>query len=253
MGHALVQLLRGDRRFVFRHAVTHAESELMGQPVYEPHTADTPCYVSGWEHVPALDVVVDFSSPEGLADTLTWCEAHGVALVTGTTGLDEALHERVQSASHNIPILQAANFSLGVAVLTRLLREAAAMLPQWDLEILEAHHRRKQDAPSGTALALGAAAAAARDTTLADVAVPAREGHTGERRQGDIGFAVVRGGDIVGEHTAMLVGMGERLELAHRATDRGIFARGALSAAAWLVHQAPQLYGIEQMLEDPVG
>ena len=138
-----------------------------------------------------------------------------------------------------------------MALLTRLLREAAAALPDWDLEIVEAHHGRKQDAPSGTALALGQAAAAARDATLERVAVYSREGRTGERVPGSIGFAVVRGGDIVGEHQALLIAAGERLELAHRATDRSIFARGALQAAQWLVGRAAGHWRLEDVLASP--
>jgi 4-hydroxy-tetrahydrodipicolinate reductase len=146
--------------------------------------------------------------------------------------------------------LRAANFSLGVAVLTRLLREAAAALPDWDLEIVEAHHGCKEDAPSGTALALGHAAAEARGTTLAKDGVYVREGRPGVRRSGSIGFAVVRGGDVVGEHTALLLGHGERVELSHRATDRSIFARGALEAAAWLAGKQPGAYSIDDLLQE---
>jgi 4-hydroxy-tetrahydrodipicolinate reductase len=137
-----------------------------------------------------------------------------------------------------------------VAVLTRLLRQAAAALPDWDLDIIEAHHNRKEDAPSGTALALGEAAADARDSTLAESAVYAREGRTGPRKLGTIGFAVVRGGDIVGEHVALLMGQGERVELAHRATDRSIFARGALEAAHWLSGRTAGAYDLDAMLSE---
>jgi 4-hydroxy-tetrahydrodipicolinate reductase len=179
--------------------------------------------------------------------------AHGVALVTGTTGIDDGLAQRLKVAASHIAVLRAANFSLGVAVLTRLLRDAAAALPEWDLEILEAHHGRKQDAPSGTALALGRAAAEARGSTLEDTAIHAREGQVGARKAGGIGFAVLRGGDIVGEHTAMLATGGERLELVHRATDRGIFAGGALEAAAWLAGRAPGDYSIEDVLQPRVA
>ncbi len=250
MGRALVALLRGDRRFVLERAVIDADSELVGQPLHAPSTPETPCYVAGWEAAGELDVVVDFSTPSGLADTLAHCESRGVALVTGTTGLDDDLQRRLETAARRIPVLRAANFSLGVAVLTRLLRDAAAALPDWDLEIVEAHHGRKQDAPSGTALALGQAAAAARGAELDDVAVHARHGHAGERVAGSIGFAVVRGGDIVGEHTAMLATRGERVELGHRATDRSIFARGALTAAAWLAGREAGLYGIGEVLDE---
>jgi 4-hydroxy-tetrahydrodipicolinate reductase len=197
-----------------------------------------------------LDVVVDFSGPDGLAAALDYCFERGVALVTGTTGLDAALTQRLAMAATRIPLLRAANFSLGVAVLSRLLREASAALRDWDLEIVEAHHGRKEDAPSGTALALGEVAAAARGTTLERDAVYAREGRTGARRHGEIGFAVVRGGDIVGEHQALLIGQGERVELGHRATDRSIFARGALEAAHWLAGKSPGAYDLDMMLAE---
>lgn len=250
MGQALISLLRGDRRFQLKRAVIDAESELVGQPLYQPSTPDTPCYASGWEHADEVDVVIDFSTPAGLSEALEHCESHGVALVSGTTGVDDTLRARLDDASRKIPVLRAANFSLGVAVLTHLLRDAAAALPDWDLEIIEAHHGRKQDAPSGTALALGHAAADARDVDLDAVAVHERHGETGERADGQIGFAVVRGGDIVGEHTAMLATRGERVELTHRATDRGIFARGALTAAAWLATREAGDYGIGEVLQD---
>lgn len=233
MGRALQGLLDEDRRFVLVYAVVAPGSPSDGQPV-APLTDDALRYAHGWSSAPAIDVVIDFSTPAALSSALDHCLEHGIALVSGTTGVDEALEGRLAQAGSRLPILRAANFSLGVALLTRLLRDAAAALPAWDMEIVEAHHGRKQDAPSGTALALGQAAASARHTTLEATAVYGREGQTGERTEGSIGFAVVRGGDIVGEHTAMLIGQGERLELSHRATDRSIFARGALQAAHWL-------------------
>ncbi|HET8898624.1 MAG TPA: 4-hydroxy-tetrahydrodipicolinate reductase [Rhodanobacteraceae bacterium] len=199
-----------------------------------------------WQTLPALDVVVDFSSPDGLTAALDHCLAHGVALVSGTTGLTAELAARLDAASAQIPILRAANFSLGIAVLTRVLRDAAAALPDWDIEILEAHHAAKRDAPSGTALALGESAAAARGITLNG---PTNLDRNGLRVAGSIGFASLRAGDIVGEHMAMLATAGERLELGHRATDRGIFARGALHAARWLAGRAPGLYSLADMLE----
>jgi 4-hydroxy-tetrahydrodipicolinate reductase len=233
MGRALLDLLGEDASVELVHAVVAPGSVHDGQPICGP-AAGSLRYAHGWTQAPPIDVIVDFSSPAALASALDHCLAQGTALVSGTTGIDAALEARLADAARRIAILRAANFSLGVAVLTRLLREAAAALPGWDLEIVEAHHGRKQDAPSGTALALGHAAASARDTTLEAAATYSREGRTGERVEGSIGFAVIRGGDIVGEHTAMLIGQGERLELAHRATDRSIFARGALHAAHWL-------------------
>lgn len=251
MGLALAALLRGDARFELVHAVASPHSAQSAHPVWP----DRPLrFATDWSAAPAaLDVVVDFSSPAGLDAALDFCLARGVALVAGSTGLEPILVARLDAASARIPLLRAANFSLGVAVLTHLLRDAAATLHDWDLEIIEAHHGRKQDAPSGTALALGTAAAQARGTTLADAAVYAREGHTGARRDGSIGFAVVRGGDIVGEHQALLIGPGERVELAHRATDRAIFARGALEAAHWLAGRPAGAYGMDDVLAARMG
>jgi 4-hydroxy-tetrahydrodipicolinate reductase len=248
MGRALLALVREDRRFELVRAVVSAGSEHDGTPVFDGLSASMR-YSHGWEDASATDVIVDFSGPEGLAGALAHCRAHGIALVTGTTGLDAALEAKLDESMQHIAVLRAANFSLGVAVLTRLLREAAAALPDWDLEIVEAHHNRKEDAPSGTALALGHAAADARGTTLAKDGVYAREGRPGARLSGNIGFAVVRGGDVVGEHTALLLGHGERVELSHRATDRSIFARGALEAAAWLAGKQPGAYSIDDLLQ----
>jgi 4-hydroxy-tetrahydrodipicolinate reductase len=249
MGRALLALAREDRRFELVYAVVSAGSEHDGTPVFSELSTSLR-YSHGWESAPAIDAVIDFSGPEGLAGALAYCTTHGIALVTGTTGIDASLETKLVDATKHAPILHAANFSLGVAVLTRLLREAAAALLDWDLEIVEAHHGRKEDAPSGTALALGHAAADARGTTLAKDGVYVREGRPGARRSGSIGFAVVRGGDVVGEHTALLLGHGERVELGHRATDRSIFARGALEAAAWLAGHKAGSYSIDDMLQE---
>jgi len=244
MGRALQQSLVDGHRFELVHAVVAPGSVHDGQPLEHGSLR----HAHDWTQAPPIDVVIDFSTPAGLAQALDHCLAHGIALVSGTTGVDEALEARLGAASQHIALLRAANFSIGVAVLSRLLRDAAAALPDWDLEIVEAHHGRKQDAPSGTALALGQVAAAARDTTLEASAVYSREGITGRREPGSIGFAVVRGGDIVGEHQAMLIGQGERLELAHRATDRAIFARGALQAAHWLSGQVAGTWRLDDMI-----
>ena len=243
MGRVLLDLLRGDARFDVVAALTAPGMPQLGERVW--HDRAVPCFRANWPKE-SVDAVIDFSGPGGLASALDYCTRHGVALVSGTTGIDDALKARVATASSRIPLMHANNFSLGVAVLTGLLRQAAAALPAWDLEIIEAHHHRKTDAPSGTAISLGEAAAAARGTTLA------RDGVTGSReglrRAGSIGFSVVRGGDIVGEHTALLIGSGERVELSHRATDRSIFARGAIEAAHWLHAQSPGAYDLEAML-----
>jgi len=245
MGRALLDLVRDDGRFELAGAIVSSHSAHLGKSAYGDLS---PVRFSDWTDVEGVDVLIDFSGPEGLALALDRCEASGAALVTGTTGLSVDLEQRLSRAAERIAVLRAANFSLGVAVLTRLLREAAAALPGWDLDIVEAHHARKEDAPSGTALALGHAAAAGRGATLEELAVYSREGRPGARKAGTIGFAVVRGGDIVGEHQALLMGQGERIELGHRATDRSIFARGAIEAAAWMAGRAPGSWTIEDVI-----
>ena len=198
----------------------------------------------------SCDVVVDFSTPAGFDAALAHCRKHGIALVSGTTGSGRCTARRAAGrGARDSPCSHAANFSLGIAVLTRLLREAAAALPDWQLEIVEAHHARKLDAPSGTALALGRAAAQARGQDFDQVAQFARHGHTGVRVGKAIGFASIRAGEIVGEHTALLAGADERIELTHRAYDNTIFARGALQAAQWLAGKPAGLYSIKDVID----
>lgn len=193
-------------------------------------------------------VVVDFSGAAGFDPVLDWCRRHQVALVCGSTGLAPAQHQALDTAATAIPVLWSANFAIGVAVLARAVAEAARLLPHWQVEISEAHHAGKRDAPSGTALALGQAVAGARGQSLDAQAVFSRHGQGDARDPAAIGFAVLRAGDIVGEHTVLLAGPGERLELTHRAGDRGIFARGALHAARWLAGRAPGRYRFEDTL-----
>jgi 4-hydroxy-tetrahydrodipicolinate reductase len=187
-----------------------------------------------------VDVAIDFSSPMVTQSNLTACRHARKALLIGTTGFPTDLTTAFQDASKDIPLLVAPNTSLGVTLLIELVRQAARALPaQFDIEIVEAHHRMKKDAPSGTALALGKAAAEGRgqpfDARQAAASGDGRPRQDGQpRRDNEIGFAVVRGGDIVGEHHVLFAGIGESLTLSHRATDRALFARGALRAAAWL-------------------
>lgn len=205
---------------------------------------------SEWSELSELDVLVDFSSPQGLSSALHHCRDHGVALVSGTTGIGADGENKLNGAAGHIAVLHAANFSLGIAVLSRLLAEAAAMLPDWDLEIIEAHHAAKVDAPSGTALALGRSAALARKLDFDQAQHSGRAGQTGPRAPGEIGFSSIRAADIVGEHQAILATRGERIELAHRATNRAIFARGALSACVWLAGRKPGRYTLDDILSD---
>jgi 4-hydroxy-tetrahydrodipicolinate reductase len=251
MGTALCRLLADDPRFVLLRAVVTPQSASLGVPV--PASAgQTLRYASGWDDAPALDVVIDFSSPAGLDAALAHCLQAGVALVAGSTGYGAATDERLRKAAGRIALLRAANFSLGVAVMRRLLREAAAALPDWDVEIVEAHHRGKRDARSGTALDLGAAVREGRGVGSDTAAyVFDRTSLGAERMHGTIGMSSIRGGDLAGEHMAMLMAAGERLELIHRATDRAVFARGALHAAYWLSAQPPGLWSLEDVLARP--
>lgn len=205
-------------------------------------TADLPGALS------SADVAVDFSSPQAADRNLEVCRSARKALLIGTTGLPTEFDRQVDEASREIPVLVAPNTSLGVTLLIELVKQAARALPEaFDIEIIEAHHRMKRDAPSGTALALGRAAAEGRGRPFGDSRAAVRRG--GEPRcAGEIGFAVVRAGDIVGEHTVLFAGSGESLTLAHRATDRGIFARGALEAAAWLAARAPGRYFMRDLV-----
>lgn len=182
-----------------------------------------------------FDVLIDFTRPEGTLHYMAFCRQHKKAMVIGTTGFDEAGKAAIKAAAQEIGIVFAANFSVGVNLVLKLLEKAAKVMGDYaDIEIIEAHHRHKVDAPSGTALAMGEAIADAMNWNLDEHAVYAREGHTGEREAQTIGFATVRAGDIVGEHTAMFADVGERVEITHKASSRMTFANGAVRAAVWL-------------------
>jgi 4-hydroxy-tetrahydrodipicolinate reductase len=195
------------------------------------------------------DVLVDFSAPAALAAHLAAARAAGTPIVIGTTGLSRDHHALIDEAAGDIAVLQTGNTSLGVALLSALVRDAARRLgADWDIEIAEMHHRDKVDAPSGTALMLGHAAAEGRGLELADCSVEGRAGLVGARARGTIGFASLRGGSVVGDHLVVLAGDGERIELAHRAEDRAIFARGAVRAAMWLAGQPAGRYAMDEVL-----
>lgn len=190
------------------------------------------------------DVVVDFSGASGFDSAMELALGNRWALVSGSTGLSESQHEAARKAALAIPVLCAANFSLGVAVLAHLVGQAARLLPDWDCEIVEAHHRHKRDAPSGTALMLGQRASTARGSEHTVEGID----RSGARGKGSIGYSVIRGGDMVGEHEVRLVGSGERIELHHRACDRDLFARGALTAARWIARRVPGYYAMADVL-----
>jgi len=197
----------------------------------------------------ASDVMIDFSSPAALEANLDAAVAAGIPILVGTTGLEERHHFLIDDAALSIPVLQTGNTSLGVNMLAYLVEEAAKRLGEdWDIEIVETHHRMKVDAPSGTALLLGEAAARGRAVALGDVAVRGRDGITGAREAGAIGFAALRGGSVAGDHTVHFLADHERIALSHLAENRGIFARGAVKGALWLIGQAPGRYGMREVL-----
>jgi 4-hydroxy-tetrahydrodipicolinate reductase len=199
----------------------------------------------------ACDVIVDFSTaPASAALAAAAAARGGPALVIGATGFSPAEDAQVREAAQRIAIVRAGNFSLGVNLLAALVEEAARRLPaaDWDIEILETHHRRKVDAPSGTALLLGEAAASGRGEALDPHALAARSGVTGERPRGGVGFASLRGGGVIGEHAVLIAGEEETITLSHSARDRTLFARGALAAALWVCGKPPGLYGMRDVL-----
>jgi 4-hydroxy-tetrahydrodipicolinate reductase len=250
MGRALVRAASETPDFAVVAAVASATSSVLGRDAGElagvgvigvPVTRDLPAALS------QADVAIDFSSAQATQSNLAACCVARKALLVGTTGFSSELTAAFEAAAKDIPLLVAPNTSVGVTLLIELVREAARALPaQFDIEIVEAHHRMKQDAPSGTALALGKAAAEGRKQPFAGPG-PAGRGGVG-RREGEIGFAVLRGGDIVGEHAVRFAGIGESLTLSHQATDRALFARGALQAAAWLALRPPGAYFMRDLV-----
>ncbi|HEX4895523.1 MAG TPA: 4-hydroxy-tetrahydrodipicolinate reductase [Solimonas sp.] len=196
-----------------------------------------------------FDVLVDFTRPEATLAAARLCVEHGKAMVIGTTGFTVEQKAELEAASRRIPICLSGNFSIGVNLCLGLLEQAArALKDDFDIEIVEAHHRHKVDAPSGTALMMGEAVARGAGRDLKTCAVYERYGHTGARHRESIGFATVRGGDVVGDHTVMFLGEGERVEITHKASNRMNFANGAVRAATWLQGREPGLYSMRQVL-----
>lgn len=235
-------------------AVDRAGAPLLGQDAGVAAGVPALGVVLGADLAAALaarpDVAVDFSSPAATAATAAQVAAAGVPWVVGTTGLGDTEKAAIAQAARKIPVVLSANMSLGVNLLYALVAQAARALAglRYDCEIVERHHRRKKDAPSGTALYLGEAAAQGFGWNLKDVAVDGRSGIPGERPEKEIGFHAVRGGDVVGDHAVLFAADGECLELSHRATSRDTLALGALRAAAWLPGRAPALYGMRDVL-----
>lgn len=252
MGRAVVRVVTASADAGIVGACTEAGHETVGQDAGELAGMGSlgVCVTSNAEEALAgADVAIDFTLPAATPGNLAACRRAGTALVMGTTGLEPAQAQLLSETSQYIPILYARNMSIGVNVFTELARQATRLLgPDWEVEITEAHHRHKVDAPSGTALQLGEAVATERGVLLSDTAVYGRHGHTGPRRVGAIGFNSIRAGNIVGDHAVQFFSDTEIVTLEHHAISREVFAAGALHAARWLRDKAPGLYGMPDVL-----
>lgn len=252
MGTHLIEVLQDSEHACLSAAVTHSDSSVLGKDVgiHQGKQALGITFTDKIsEAVNSAQVIVDFSLPQALENNLAAACEHEIPIVVCTTGLDDCQMDAIKTAALKAPVLYASNTSLGVTLLLNLVRTASKALGQnCDIEILEAHHTAKRDAPSGTALALGEAAAEGRGQELETVAEFNRNHSTKPYQRGRIGFASLRAGDIVGEHTVFLVTGGERLELTHRVANRKTFAEGALNAALWLTRQPVGFYAMKNVL-----
>ena len=249
MGRALLDAVTGHDALSVTAAIEHADSPALG--------SDAGLLAAGGQGVPVtslaeaaeFDVLIDFSLPEASLAAIAACAERGAAVVTGTTGYSSGQTAELQGLAARIPIVQAANFSVGVNLTLKLIAQAAAVMGDTaDIEVIGAHHRHKVDSPSGTALAMGKAAADALGRNLEDCAVYGRQGSHGERSREEIGFVTIHAGDIVGDHTVLFAADGERVEITHKASDRSIFANGALKAAGWLAGKPAGLYSMQDVL-----
>jgi 4-hydroxy-tetrahydrodipicolinate reductase len=250
MGQSLLEAVLGDSKLRLHAALDRVDCPALGRDAGELFGRSSGVNISS--DIAALkgaDVLIDFTRPEASVEHIAACRQYGCKLVLGTTGFSAEQKQLVAAAAKDIAIVFAPNMSVGVNLLIDLVQSAAKVLAEgYDIEIIEAHHRHKVDAPSGTALRLGEAAAAALGRDLADCAVYGREGITGERDANSIGFATVRGGDVVGDHTVIFAGIGERVELTHKASSRATFTMGALRAAKFLADKKSGLYDMQDVL-----
>ena len=253
MGRTLVQLVHEATDLTLTGATDRPGSKLLGQDIGALcGLGDSGVtLVDDLSQLPAsVDLVIDFTTPEATMNHLATCVDRSLALVIGTTGLDDEQKAQITQAANTIPLVFAPNMSVGVNVLTNLVEQAARILgDDYDVEIMEMHHRHKVDAPSGTALALGEAAAKGLNRNLKECAVYGREGAEGPRDTQTIGFATLRGGDVVGEHSVIYAGDGERVEITHKASSRNTFAQGAVRAARWLEGKPAGHYGMRDVLD----
>lgn len=252
MGRTLIEALAQHEGLTLAGATERPESSLIGADAGELAglgKLGVAIVGSVKDIVADIDVLIDFSSPSATLDHLKACKSSGTAIVIGTTGFTVEQESQISAAAQHIPVCKASNFSTGVNLCFKLLDMAARVLgDDVDIEVIEAHHRHKVDAPSGTALSMGGVVANALGRDLAEVAVYGREGQTGARDRDTIGFATVRAGDIVGDHTVLFAAEGERVEITHKASSRMSFARGALRAAQWVVSKPASLYDMQDVL-----
>ncbi|MGB2832871.1 MAG: 4-hydroxy-tetrahydrodipicolinate reductase [Methylotenera sp.] len=251
MGHVLLECVFADTELVLHGALDRADNPQLGRDAGELFGKLSNVKITGSieDALKNADVLVDFTRPEASMHYLAACQKANVKMVIGTTGFSAEEKATIAKAAEKIGIVFAPNMSVGVTLLINLVEQAAKVLSEgYDIEVVEMHHRHKVDAPSGTALRLGEAAAHGIGKALKDCAVYAREGVTGEREAGTIGFATLRGGDVVGDHTVVLAGVGERVELTHKASSRATFALGALRAAKFLAHKKTGLYDMQDVL-----
>ena len=252
MGQMVIKAVLGRRDLVLAGAVERPDSPLLGQnigPLMGDASLNVTLSSDLREAARGSDVYIDFTSVESSLKYLAEASELGIAAVIGTTGLSEAQRENLKKAGEKIPVIWAPNMSVGVSAMYKIAAAMAKMLgPDYDLEIVESHHRLKKDAPSGTAMKLYETLAQARGLDPKKSLITGRHGQVGERTDNEIGVLAVRGGDIVGDHTVYFCGPGERLELTHRAHTRDTFAQGAARAAAWLAGKAPGLYAIDDTI-----
>ncbi|MCK3657050.1 4-hydroxy-tetrahydrodipicolinate reductase [Pasteurellaceae bacterium Macca] len=253
MGRQLIQAVQNSEGVALTAAFERAGSSLIGTDAGElAGIGANGVVVSEMlaEQAVDFDVLIDFTRPEGTLTHLAYCVAHQKKMIIGTTGFDDAGKQAIQQASEQIGIVFASNYSVGVNLVFKLLEKAAKVMGDYcDIEIIEAHHRHKVDAPSGTALSMGEHIAKTLGRDLKTHGVFAREGMTGERQRDEIGFATIRAGDVVGEHSVWFADEGERVEIAHKASSRMTFANGAVRAAKWLAHQENGLFDMTDVLD----
>lgn len=252
MGKVLIEAVQDANGVTLGAAIVNPDSSLIGADAGEVAGVGKLGIVMVGnldEAVTDFDVLIDFTFPDLTLENLAYCKEHGKQMVIGTTGLTESEKLQLGAASESVPVVFAPNMSVGVNVALNLLKTAAEALgDDYDVEIIETHHRHKKDAPSGTAVRMGEVVASALGRDLKECAVYGREGFTGERSRTEIGFETVRAGDVVGDHTVLFAGIGERIEITHKASSRMTFAKGAVRAAQWLADKPAGLYDMQDVL-----